>query len=199
MTVKVNTIGSEIVVNSPYDAQFVKFARELGGRFDRSTSAWRFNSRYESQVREALTAIYGTDGTPVPTVTLHVHLDHLGGREMDNELRVGGRAVLYKSGRDVAPRVLAGAAIIAGALKSYGGSGKYPQITYEDGTVLEVLDVPQTIAAQLAERNPDAYQVVIEDAPTNALTPAEQSLADALSQLTPDRLALVLQTIQQPV
>lgn len=197
MTVQITTTGSEIRVVSPYDARFVKFARELSGKFDRNTSAWVFNARYEERVREALTAIYGTDGTPVPTVTLHVHLDGLGPREMKNELRVAGRTVLYKSSRDVAPRVSEGAAVITGALKSYGGSARSPQITFEDGTVVEVLNVPQTIAAALVEQNPDAYRIVVEAQPEGSLTPAEMSLVAALSQLAPERLQLVLQAIQQ--
>lgn len=196
-SVKVTTKGNQITVSSPYDAKFVGGARQLGGKFERAGNVWTFDGRYESNVRELLRNIYGTDGTPTATVTMHVRLDEIKrlGR-LGDEVKLGGRQLLKKFGRDSAPKVAEGVAVISGNLRNFGGSSKYPSIEAEAGTVLEVLNVPVDLASRLVEEDSDAY-IIIDEAQPETLTPAEVSLVESLRSLTPERLALVLTAIQE--
>ncbi len=195
--VKVN--GNSITVASPYDAKFVSAARQLGGQFQHATYEWLFDSRYESNVRAILCDLFGTDGTPVATVTMHIRLDEvrLLGR-IGSEVKIGGRTILRKFDRDRLPQIGEGVAVISGGLRSYGGSRSHPSIEAETDTVIEVLNVPVDLARRHVEADPAVYQIV-EEAQPETLTPAETSLVESLRSLSPDRLALVMAELHQAI
>lgn len=195
MTVTVRAENGTIIVSSPYDKGFVNAARQLGGKWDGTAKTWEFDVRYETQVREILRSVYGTDGlTPTATVALRIVLDELA--EGGDELRVAGRTVAKKFSRDAAPRLGDGCAVIAGKFKEHGGSRNSPRLTWSDGTIVEVLDVPLPAAQALVDANPDAYSIVAgEDAKADDLTPAERALVDALNALDWDRLERVLSAV----
>jgi hypothetical protein len=195
--VKIDTVGLAkgpvIRAISPFSQKFVDGARQLGGKWD--GTAWVFDQRHEERVRLLCMEVYGTDGTPGPVATLHVNLDAL--NPDGNELMIGPIQALRKISRDSAPRVGEGCAVIAGGLKNYGGSARYPQITWLPGTVVEVQGVPLPLAQKLAQEKPDAYTLVIEATPGEGLTPQEQALLDSLKALAPERLTLLLVEIYQ--
>ena len=190
VTVTIKKEGENLTVDSPFNKEFVERARELGGKW--RNSVWNFNARYESNVRQSCIDIYGTDGSPMPTVTMRVQLDDV--CDMYDELIVGPIQVLKKWNRDSAPKLGHGCAVISGKLESYGGSRNHPQITFLPGTVIEILNVPQIIANQLASAD-DAYSIVNESSSDVRLTPSEESLLLALKSMPSDRLALILENI----
>ena len=192
-TVKIQTSDGKVSVSSPYNGDFVNRARELGGKWQ--NEKWNFDARDEERVRQMCLDVYGTDGSPMPSATIRVNLDKVG--KMDAELVLGPVTVLRKFNRDSKPVLGPGCVVVAGGLESYGGSSKYPRITYKAGTVIEIRDIPQPIADKLTADDPDAYTLV-EDESTNGneLTAEEKSLVAALQALSTDRLQMVLEQLK---
>lgn len=191
VSVKVNE--QKVFVSSPYNREFVKRARELGGKWE--NDVWQFDARDEARVRELCLRIYGTDGTPTPLATIQINLDAaMRHNRSDDELIVGPVTVLKKFNRDSAPKLGTGCVVIGGGLKSYGGSRNNPKITYESDTIIEVRGVPQIIANKLAIELPEAYAIIVGKA-DDGLAPDEQSLVVALRSLSPERRQLVLAAI----
>lgn len=126
---------------APYDPTFPKRARELGGDWKPDNKTWVFAARDEQRVRDLCREIYGTDGAPTPTVTARVDCAKTD-TEFDRELRLLGRRLAYRPGRDTHVVLGDGVIVLAGGFPSCGGSVKNPRLEFEEGTVLEVRDVP---------------------------------------------------------
>lgn len=132
-------------VKSPYNPSFVKDARALGGRWNPSGGVWIFDSRTEDRVRELLKTTYGTDQAEYRSVTVRLDAgiwwkaDAIGGSD---NCYFGGRKILARPSRNT--RVILGDGVILtdGAFPRSGGSNRYPSIDIEDGTFVEVYDVP---------------------------------------------------------
>lgn len=196
MNVKVIVSGDKVLVSSPFSDSFVRKAKQLGGKWNSAKKVWEFDIREESVVREHLREIYGTDGTPVTTADVHVSLDELPG--LGDELKIGGRTVLKKWDRDRAPTLGNGCVVISGGLLARGGSRKYPMIRYEEGTVIEVREVPAPLATRLAEELPDVYRIIMrDDGQDDTLTADEEALVSSLTALDDNRLDLVLDRLNE--
>lgn len=141
VNVSVTIDGEKVIVNSPYHPDFPAPAKAIGGKFSSSTGTWTFAGRDEQRVRDLCREVYGTDGTPGPTVDVHVSLDALPGWDWQS-LYFAGRQLVSRRHRDDAVRLGEDVIVIAGGFPSSGGSVKNPRITAEKGTVLEVRGVP---------------------------------------------------------
>lgn len=226
VAVAVTTKGDRIAVESPYHPDWPSRARDLGGRWNPSARVWTFDQRDEARVREAVTEIYGTDGTaPVDLVTVRIRV---GGvrwgylNESGNEVEPGsggrwekvekfpginppegetffalGREICSRRGRDYRVKLGEGVVIIEGEFPASGGSRKNPCINAPTGMVLEVRDVPRTLALEaIEEEGTDAIWLVGE---SSGLSLDEQRLADALLALPEDRREAVLANVSSRV
>jgi len=149
--IDVTVEGDLVVLKSPYNDECIKRIKALGGRWNPRRRVWEVNSRYEDNVREIAMDIYGTDGRKVETTTIRIDLDKYGGTLYD-EIVIAGQTVVKKRHRDQLP-VLVRTAVVKGKLLSSGGSLRYPLIKWKAGTILEVWDVPLSIASKLANEN----------------------------------------------
>lgn len=142
-TVEIETTTKNVIVTSPYQPDFPKLARKIGGRW--KNPSWIFDIRDESRVRELCRDIYGTDGTTTgEMVTLRVTVPT---SDYDRSLSfyVAGRQVARAFDRDSGARLGEGIVLIKGGFYS-GGSRKNPHIGVEAETVFEVRDVPKAAA-----------------------------------------------------
>lgn len=193
----------KIYVKSPYLPAFIKDARQLGGKFDRPY--WVFDANHVGLVRAKLVEHYKHDGSTGPTVKMHIRLDGFNLRRWDSQFIAGPIEVLSKLNRDSAPKLGAGCVVIAGRLLSRGGSRSNPEITFEDGTIIEVAEMPLLAAQRLVDENPEAYSIVLPDDIADDegvdcydLTDAEAALVQALRDLPAERLQLVLEWVSVP-
>lgn len=153
-TISVVEKNETVDVTCPYAPEFIQVARQLGGKF--GAGVWVFPLRRSDAVRAALMDVFGTDGHQGgETVYLCVKLDAL---KRTDEIRIAGVTWIRKAGRDDTPQVTPPAAIVKGRLLERGGSTKYPEITFEVGTVLEV-PIPSEIARKLVSEYPDTYSI----------------------------------------
>lgn len=170
-TVKLKDGKYRLRVSSPYHPDFPAAARKLGGSWQASDREWSFDPRDEARVKALCKACYGADGTEDGSelATVRVDLDafsygycaehpdctaHARGscrREInrdfikDSEIFFCGRLIAKVWGRDGDARLGDGVVVIAGSFGS-GGSKRYPRIRWDSGTVVEIRDVPRSVA-----------------------------------------------------
>jgi len=117
----------KLKVVSPYHPSFPTVARTLGGKWSPASKAWYFDLRDETRVRKTLVEIYGTDGTPTPTVDVRMVIEQAYGAD----LWAFGRQIMYRASRDAQIRLGEGVILIEGNLPSWGGSAKHPSLDIE--------------------------------------------------------------------
>lgn len=146
--ITITTADGKTSVQSPYHPDWPAEARKIGG--DWRGGAWVFDSRDEERIRSLARSIYGTDGSPDPGGTVSVRISVTdargdgGGRPAS--LYVAGRLIATRYDRDEQPRLADGVVLIKGGFEASAGSRNYIQLGPEDGTVVEVRDVPRAVA-----------------------------------------------------
>ncbi|WP_186779876.1 type 2 periplasmic-binding domain-containing protein [Streptomyces salinarius] len=135
-----------LAVTSPYDDTFVAEAKYIGGQWDRASRCWTFDPRDEERVRDLLREVYGTDGSPADQadlVTVRWNISNLGHTKGDNKIRLAGRTIVSRSGRDADVRLGEGVVLVSGGFPGSAGSMQYPAVAPEEGTVVEIRDLPR--------------------------------------------------------
>lgn len=198
-------------IRAPYHPAAVARFRALGGQWN--GDVWLFDPRDEARVRDAATAVYGTDGTPSAVVDVRVTLTVARQAtlwEGDNNLFLLGRQIARRPYRDARVALGDGVVIVEGRFSGAGGSAKNPALGNLDGITVEVRDVPavladQAIAAGWAEEVPGSRrepQAQPAPAPPAAVDPAVALLdaaRAALRALTPEqRVRLLTEALDEP-
>lgn len=177
------TSNGRIRLTAPYHPDLPNRARMLGGKFAPSTKTWYFDARDEELVREMTRVLYGTDGEDAPPlVTIRVHLDKI--RPNGGSLWLAGREVAARLGRDLPVKLGEGVIVISGGFPSTGGSRAHPRLEPKSGTVLEVRDVPETLARTEMERWSEGI-VIVESGPIDkeALLARKEALLRELAEI----------------
>jgi hypothetical protein len=76
------------------------------------------------------------------------------------DIRALGRIVAARLGRDARVTLGPGVTLRSGGFRPSGGSSRKPELAPEDGTSLEVRDVPQALAEQLKAQYGDAVEII---------------------------------------
>lgn len=161
---------------APYNRALKPAARPLGGRWDPTTKAWRFDARDEERVRALALSIYGMDGTedPFDTVTARVPTSSY---EYKGVVTVAGRIIAERRQRDYAVDLAHGVVLVEGRYAASGGSRATPLIGPNDA-VLEVRDIPRRAALE-------AGLTIVEesDGQREALMKERERLLDRLVEI----------------
>jgi len=160
--------GSKIIVYSPYNPEFVKKARKLGGKWSTIRvkrepkfhgdqdydlkQGWIFDARNEEFIRAILVEAYGHDGSPtkVADITYTVEPSDVD----DKKLHLFGRLLLERRYRDYNVSPGEGVVIIDDQFPSSGGSQKYPRIDGA-GSKLLIRDVPVSLIEEAFSKWPE--------------------------------------------
>lgn len=167
----------KLKVKSEYNAEFIRKAHELSGKWD--SPYWVFDEKNEQIVRQTLMEVYGEDGTPQKEVTIDIDLDkyfpeYYRGRNDDAEFH--GKSLCYRPGRDSNVKMRNDAIVIKGGFPSNGGSRNHPALDWENGTVIRVT---VTEAAYLAEKEHEGITLHENDDKTQKI----QALKDEKERL----------------
>lgn len=162
--VKITITDDSVILTAPYDPALPSKAKALGGRYKDRT--WAFALKDEQRVRELAREIYGTDGSETShAVTVRVDTRKLNFRDHYGEIRLAGRSLARRTGRDVAVRLGDGVVVVNGRFPATGGSVKNPCLDFVGlDIVLEVRNVPFSVAQKMiAEAGADAVNIIDAD------------------------------------
>lgn len=175
MNVVIDVRDSTISVESPYNADFVKAARDMGGRWDGSSSSWLFDRRDEADVKALCMKIYGTDGDMSDVVTIKVTFPE-GYEEYTEPIALSGRLIARAFGRDSGARLGEGVRLVSGGFNS-GGSVKNWKTVANEGTATLVRDFSRAAAEELAESPPSGMliEIIDESGPDKGALKAERA------------------------
>lgn len=166
--------GTHVLLYAPYHPEMPAKARAIGGKWQPSNKNWAFDIRDEQRVRDLACEIYGTDGTPTQTVTVHLAVQYYG-----QTLYFAGREIAHRPSRDSSVRLGHGVIVIAGGFDSRGGSVKNPRLDTKDGTILEIRDIP----AGHADLQDDGVTVISQDVDTDTLTAEREQLLARIAEI----------------
>lgn len=139
----------KIAVFSPFNHDFVKGAKRLGGKWSGDTKAWLFDVRDRDRVEDLLASCYGYSVAPsgeLATVRIILDEDNAGGKEV----YFAGRSICSRRYRDVPVKTADNVVVIDGEFPASAGSVRYPAVIRGSRTVtIEVRDVPvEALAAE---------------------------------------------------
>ena len=138
-----------IAVSSPFNPDFVKGAKRLGGKWSGDTKAWLFDVRDRGRVEDLLATCYGYSAAAsgeLATVRIVLDEDNAG----DKEVYFAGRSICSRRYRDAPVKTADNVVVIDGEFPASAGSMRYPAVIRGSRTVtIEVRDVPvEALAAE---------------------------------------------------
>ena len=149
--------GSNLAVETPYHPAFPSAAKAIGGRWDPDRRVWRFDLRDEERVRALLIDLFGDPAEP--RVTVRISAEGLNTAYVGSLFALG-REILCRRGRDAEVQLGEGVVLLAGGYPASAGSRQNPAIGRPlEGTILEVRDVPISLARRACQAN-DAYSII---------------------------------------
>lgn len=183
MAITITTDGTTTILDTPYHPALPARAKALGGRWQAVTKVWAFDARDEQRVRDLARDIYGTDGADQPTATIRVKLHNRMEDPHSPSIYLAGHEIAHRPGRDMAVRLGAGVVIIEGRFASSAGSMRYPSLGDVAGIVVEVRDLPQSVADRILATTPDATLVGGESERIEALRSERAALRARLAEV----------------
>ena len=140
-TVKIEKTSNSYSIECPYNKDFVRRVKELGGKWTQledGSRKWVVSQEALELVKQCLREIYGTDGTyTAKNVKLRLHVD----ARVRGDYEEFGRTLVRVMGRDSGVLPADGVIIVSGEATS-GGSMKHPATILEN-CVLE-FSLPET-------------------------------------------------------
>lgn len=131
--------NGQVKVQTPYNAEFVTKAKNLGGKWDSLSKSWIFSESVLDYVKEILIQIYGVTGeNDYETCSLIVK--NYSAEIMNNAVVLFGRTIAKASGRDTGARLGDDIIWLSGNYTS-GGSAKYWKTIVENGN-FEIQNFP---------------------------------------------------------
>lgn len=159
--VKIQVDGNKFVVTSPYSTEFVKVARNYGGKWN--GDGWVFANSEMPDIKKKLLEIYGSDGTLQPAVTLLVK--NLSDRsDVNSGYELFNIPIARAYGRDSGARLNSNIILIDGEITS-DGSMKHPYTRLKEAT-FRIKDVPKSLINNniyLANAIKDGWVKVVEN------------------------------------
>lgn len=128
-----------IAVTTSFNSEFVKKAKDLGGKWDAKNSEWIFDSTIEEYVKSLLLDIFGVTGeSKYETCSLIIKNVTL--EQFNGGIELFGRTIARAFGRDTGAKLGEGIVWVSGT-KDSGGSVKNWNTKIENGT-FEIQDFP---------------------------------------------------------
>lgn len=137
---KITRENGKIKVRSDYNAEFVKRAKLLQGKW--AAPFWVFPEENEPELKALLLEIYGENGDPQETVDLLVSIGQMPNGQT---ISLGGYLLASRKSRDYAVTLGDNVILVSGGFPKSGGSAKYPYVNADDDTVVKAKGVPMAL------------------------------------------------------
>lgn len=180
--VKITTSDGETRLQAPFNPDLPADAHNIGGDFDRPTKQWIFDARDEDRVRDLARRYFGTDGTTDAgdLVTVRVALASCSAGYSGQYAEFAGRRIAERRYRDAPVKYATNVVLVAGSLRSSGGSMKHPSIGADDDVYVEIRDLPRAVLS--APGLPD-YEIVGETIDVAALQAERDRLTARIAEI----------------
>lgn len=136
--------NGKISVRARINWEFNDAAKQIGGRWNPTRSAWEFDEREEEAVRKLCLKYHGEDGITSNLCTLKIEWTDDESKRC-KPLTVHGRTIACAKGRDSGALPSEGVILLEGEFDS-GGSYTNWTTTADEGTVALVRDFPREAA-----------------------------------------------------
>lgn len=152
---KRNEKRNTITFYAPYNAEFVKAVKLLGGQYDYTDRGWTVRADVADYVREKMRKIFARDDRPCKVCTADLTFCE-GVYAAQSAYTLFGRDIAFAKGRDTGAELGNDVVLLAGEVGS-GGSMKNWSTEIAKGTVLRVYGVPYA-AVEAVKKMQDAKE-----------------------------------------
>ena len=157
--IAVKVTPGTIEVTTPYNGEFVAFARMRKAIWKEERRAWLFDPRDEFAIRSTLIDIFGTDDYE-HCEKVDVRLSLNGLQHPCGHLAMFGWELARRPYRDYSVKLGAHVVVVKGGFPSSGGSRNTPQLEAKKDTVLEIRDVPRIAAEREWSKHPENVEIL---------------------------------------
>ena len=181
--VKIIVTDTEVSVVSPYNSEFVKQAKQYGGRY--ANNACIFNIYDEGRARDLCKKYYGTDGTTEPDIcTVRVFLSN-SIHTFRGPIEFYGRTIAKASHHISGARLGEGVVLIKGEFLSGGSGSNWKTKTGEQGATVLIRNFPRGIAEGLVNAGKKWISIIYEPPviDVSALTAEKRRLIDRINEI----------------
>lgn len=155
----------KVRVRSPYSAEFVRLAKQSGGKWDAAGKAWVWDMANADLAKRAVLDCYGIDvddGIAPHLVTVEVDAGEL--PEDGGRLLLAGVTLARRYSRDEPVRLAGNVVVVQGGFSGSGGSRAQPAVCAVYGTWLRVRDVlPSQVAWLESHCSTGGWRVVTSE------------------------------------
>lgn len=167
------------LIFSPYNMDFIKRVKLLGGKWDAEHKAWVVPNRAVEEARAAMVAVYGRDDRePSETVDVILRFPERYESDIRSSISLMGRTLARAHGRDSGASIGDGVMFLEGSPDS-DGSYKNWYTVIKAGSVVKLLDVPKSLS--LSTQAPKKIEMEI----------VEKTKSDAVATLKKERETLL--------
>lgn len=135
--IKIEEINGKLAVTTPFDYNFINFARSVGAKWDRDNSTWNFSTEQEELLNDKLLDIYGYTDKTSEFVIVEIDANDFYD-EMTYETKLGDITIATRKHRDEHVILSNIAKVVKGEYDESGGSMKHPKATANSGTIVQV-------------------------------------------------------------
>lgn len=144
--VEMDPATNSAMIFSPYNRDFIKRVKLLGGKWDAEHKAWVVPDRAVEEARAAMVAVYGRDDRePSQTVDVILRFPERYESDIRSSISLMGRTLARAHGRDSGASIGDGVMFLEGSPDS-DGSVKNWYTVIKAGSVVKLLDVPKNLA-----------------------------------------------------
>lgn len=169
--------NGKIYVKSDYNAEFVRRAKNIGGKWGKPY--WVFPEENEDVLEKLCVEIYGEYlGGKKLTVIVDIYKSDV--HSQGSGLYLGGKLLATRFSRDSEVVVPDDVAVYEGYFEKSGGSSNNPKVTCIEGTKLKVRNFPQALYDRLKSK--DGIEIV-EDVDRSALEKERDQLLARVKEI----------------
>lgn len=157
--IKIETVNGTARIFTPYNAEFVKKIKNVGGRkWDSSQNCWTVPETEIDTVRDYMMEVFGESDLPDEDgkITIKVTFND-DASKLTAPVTLYGKEIARAWGRDSGAKIGDDVTLISGRITS-GGSQKNWRTVIDAGSVFKIRDVPKK-----ALKIPTNYDVTVEE------------------------------------
>lgn len=177
---KITKKNGQLLVKSPYNADFVKKVKEIGGKWN--GDVWSVPEENKQLLKDVLIAVYGEGvDEKVQKVTVTYKASDFEDLNSDS-IRIGTAKTVTRRSRDYPVSFYFDTIVFKGSFLPSGGSAKYPFPSSEEGTVLRS-KIPVTIYEALEENEKQLLTIEGESQVLVALKEEREKLLKRIEEI----------------